>query len=558
VAQNPDQYAEGMAVAEAVAETRRSFSVVWVIPLIALLIGGWLVYKALSEKGPTISISFGSAEGIVAGKTQIKYKEVEAGIVNKVELSEDLTKVVVTATMAKELEDHLTENTRFWVVKARLSAGRVQALGTLLSGVYIAMDPGNPGRDRRSFQGLEDPPTVTAETPGKRFLLRADTLGSLGADTPVYFRQIQVGRVMRYALDQDGGAVSIEIFVNAPYDQLVRENTRFWNASGVIASLTTEGFQLKTESLTALLIGGVAFSSPDDTLEPDRAVDEGHVFRLYESEHVAHEPVYTRTERFLLYFDDSVRGLNIGSPVEFRGIKIGKVLDLKLEGTTHEMRFRIPVLVEIEPDRIHFSGPSLQSQEARAKALEILVENGFRAQLKTGNLLTGQLYVDFEFFPDAPPARLEKGDGFWVMPTAPSSLNSLLAKAVQLLDKLQKLPLEEIGSNLNETLRGASDLTNAPELQQSILTLERTLEQAERFSSKMNDQVAPALQATLDEARTSLRTLEKNVIQEEAPVYQDLTRALQELANAARSIRLMADYLERHPEALLKGKTGTP
>ncbi len=552
----PNQFSDGVPVAEAVVETRRPFSVVWIIPLIALLIGGWLVYRALSEIGPTISIVFESAEGIVAGKTKIKYKEVEAGVVNKVELSKDLSKVVVTATMANELEDHLTENTRFWVEKARLSAGRIEALGTLLSGVYIAMDPGGPGRDRDRFEALESPPTVAAETPGRRFLLKAETLGSLDAGTPVYFRQIQVGKVIHYTLGDDGGAVRIEIFIDAPYDRLVRENTRFWNASGVSANLTTEGFELKTESLTALLIGGVAFSAPD-TLEPQRTVGEDHVFQLYASKRTANEPVYTRTERFLLYFDDSVRGLNIGSPVEFRGIKIGQVLDLKLEGTTQEMKFRIPVLVEIEPDRIHFTGPRLDSQQERARALAILVENGFRAQLKTGNLLTGQLYVDFEFFPDAAPATLEEQDGYWVVPTAPTSLTSLLSNAVQLLDKLQKLPIEEIGVNLNEAIGGASRLTNSPQLRESILALDRTLEALERFATKLDNQLAPALQATLDEARTGIREFNKNIIQEEAPVYQELTRALQEMAHAARSIRLMADYLERHPEALLKGKSGT-
>ena len=540
---------------EALVETRSKFSIIWLVPLVALVIGGWLVFKAVTEKGPTITIELKTAEGIVAGKTKIKYKEVEAGTVDAVDLSEDLKSVIVTATLAKALAGHLTEETRFWVVRARVAAGEVSGLSTLLSGVYIGMDPGTGGKKQTRFRGLDQQPVITGDTKGRSFLLKAKSLGSLETGSPVYFRQMRAGRVADYTLDPGGTTLTIEIFVDAPFDALVLDNTRFWNASGVSANLDAGGFRFHTESLAALLVGGIAFDTPA-TLEPQGPVEQGHVFPLFESLESATEPVYAEKQRYLLYFDGSVRGLKEGAPVEFRGIKIGQVLDMKLEADPQTMEVRIPVLIEIEPDRIAYTGtrPSEHGAEAQQRSVATLIEKGFRGQLKTSSMLTGQLYVDFDFYPDAPAAKIRQEDSYFILPTVPSPLDELTNNLTDFLAKLQRFPLEQIGQELNDTLRGARELTNAPELRQAIANLDQAVLETREMVAKLNSGATPEVQKTLKQAQQTLALLQQNMLQQDAPIYTELRRTLEELTQAARSIRVMADYLERHPDALIKGK----
>ena len=267
---------------DAVVQTRKRFSIVWVVPVVAALIGGWLAYKALSEKGPTITITFESAEGLEAGKTKIKYKDVEIGQVESISLSEDLSHIMVTAELVREAKTWLSENTRFWVVRARVAAGEVSGLGTIFSGVYIAIDPGKGGKPARVFKGLEIPPIVTTDLPGRHFLLRAGRLGSLDIGSPVYFRQIKVGQVVAHNLEKDGRAVHIRIFIHAPHHQLVSKNTRFWNASGFDVSVDASGIKVNTESFVAIMIGGIAFDTPVNLGSGGPAKD-GETFELYKS-----------------------------------------------------------------------------------------------------------------------------------------------------------------------------------------------------------------------------------------------------------------------------------
>jgi paraquat-inducible protein B len=265
--------------ARAVVKPKKSVSIVWIVPLVALLIGGWLAYRAITEKGPTITITFKSAEGLEAGKTKIKFKDVEVGQVEEIRLSPDLSQVMVTAQLTKDAKDYLSENTRFWVVRARVVGGGVSGLGTLFSGAYIGMDPGKPGKTVRSFKGLETPPIVTTDLPGRHFMLRAERLGSLDIGKPVYFRQIQVGQVVAYELQKDGQAIDIKIFIHAPHHESVRKNTRFWNAGGLDVSVDAGGIKVNTESFVTIMIGGIAFETPMDS-DPGPAAQEEEVFRL--------------------------------------------------------------------------------------------------------------------------------------------------------------------------------------------------------------------------------------------------------------------------------------
>ncbi|MCU0670798.1 MAG: MlaD family protein, partial [Myxococcota bacterium] len=315
--------------AEAVVETRSRPSIVWLIPVIAALVGGFVAWRAFSERGPEITITLASAEGLEAGKTEIKYKDVGVGLVENVELAKDLSGVVVHARMVKGAERWLTEQTRFWVVKPRVAGGQVSGLGTLLSGSYIGVDPVTEGARARSFVALEEAPLVTMSEEGRHFTLRSDRAGAIDVGAPVYFRRIAVGQVISSELDPKDDFVTTRIFVRAPYDQRVRVDSRFWNASGFDATVSADGVMIDTQSIVSVLIGGIAFDAPRG--EAAAVAEAERVFPLYDNRHAADERHYTNTVTWIVRFDQSVRGLTVGAPVEFRGIPIGQVTDVRIE-----------------------------------------------------------------------------------------------------------------------------------------------------------------------------------------------------------------------------------
>jgi paraquat-inducible protein B len=503
----------GQDMPEAVVKKRSGVSVVWIIPIVAAIIGAWVAYKAFSETGPKISIIFEDAEGLEAGKTKVKFKDVEVGMVQSIDLEKDLKHVLVVVQMNAGSKVYLTENTRFWVVRARISAGTVSGLGTLLGGAYIAIDPVTGGKFVDKFTGLEQVPVVTTDQPGQHFLLKADRRGSLDVGAPIYFRQIKVGEVVSYQLADDNKSINFKIFINAPHHLKITENTRFWDASGIDVSLSASGFKVDTESAVSILTGGIAFEDPPDSPAVDQA-PENTVFTLHESRTAAFEQQITLRAKFLLYFDGTVRGLTPGAPVEFRGIEVGKVLSVDLEFDKERGEFVIPVLIELEPERFG-GGIADFSAEKRLHILEGFINNGFRAQLKTGNILTGKLYVDLGFFPDAEKQALRQAMGYTVLPTVPTSIEELTRSVTTVLDKVKEFPFGKIGA----------DMTHA------LANLDKTLVQADGTLKSIDTMFA-----------------------EDSPVSQEVQSTLRELSDAARSLRVLADYLERHPEALLRGK----
>ena len=537
---------------EAVVQSKRQISIVWLIPIVAVLIGGWLAFKGLSERGPTVTISFESAEGLEAGKTQVKYKDVKVGQVETIRFNADLSRVLVTAEMVKEAGPYLTENTRFWVVRPRVTASGVSGLGTIFSGAYIGMDPGKEGEPSRKFKGLEIPPVVTTGMPGREFLLKATTLGSLEIGAPVYYRQIQVGQVIGYDLDKKGRSLTIKIFINAPHHTLVKKNTRFWNASGFDLKLDAGGLKLNTESLVSIMLGGIAFDTPA-SLQVGGPPDLDQIFRLYETRESIFERIYTEKNHYVLHFNESIRGLTVGAPVEFRGIKMGQVVDIDAEFDQTTFTPRITVLVETEPQRWKMIGEGKVDAKTEIKAL---VAKGLRAQLKTGSLLTGQLYVDIDFHPDAPKAEVKFEGQFPVVPTIPAPLQIITARVNSLLNKIESMPIEKIGKDLGDTLHNVKKLTDSDELLQAVKALNETLQHTRQLVQNLDANVAPALSSTLDQAQKTLVSVE-GTLGKDSPMQYELRRAIKELGEAGRSIRVLADYLERHPEALIRGK-GNP
>jgi paraquat-inducible protein B len=416
--------------------------------------------------------------------------------------------------MSRDAAPYLTERTRFWVDRARVTGARISGLGTLLSGAHIALDPVREGKRRRHYTGLEAPPIVTAGQPGREFTLRSWRAGTAQVGSPVYYRKIQVGEVMASEIDPSGDSVTTRVFVNAPFDARVVAGTHFWNASGFDVSLGADGVRVDTESLLTILAGGIAFDTPE-AAESGPAPAPDAVFELYESRLASERPVFREKHTWLVYFDQSVRGLRIGAPVEFRGIEVGSVTDLRLEWNASAKRFRIPVLIQVEPERIGLFGHP--DPAARRAALDALVAAGLRAQLKSGSLLTGQLLVALDMHPDAAPARIVWSEPNPEFPTVGTPLEEIEANVASLTKKLERMPLDEIGASLKASL--------------------------------------DALRTTLGEADRTLASA-TGLIGPDSAVNAELRRALVELTDAARSLGLAADQIERQPNSLLFGKGG--
>jgi paraquat-inducible protein B len=513
-------------IPEAEVETKSRPSIIWVIPIVAALAGAFVAYRALSERGPEITITFKTAEGLEAGKTKLKYKDVEVGLVETVVLAPDLSGITCTARMAPGADSWLREKTQFWVVKPRIAGGQVSGLETLLAGSYIAVDPVLEGPKTRKFEGLDVAPVVSLQEAGRYFVLRSERAGALDVGSPVYFNHIPVGKVVASSLDPNDDYVTTRVFVEAPYDARVHRNSRFWNATGIDMSLSAEGLKIDTQSLVSILIGGIAFDTPEAAPQPAAAET---VFPLFENRDAALKHRYTKRVAYRMYFKQSVRGLNPGAPVEFRGITVGEVTDVELEFEPSTLQFLIPVTVEIEPQR--FTNIDV-SDTARHGSLDKLVSLGLRGQLKSGNLLTGQLVVALDFFPNAPAAKVDWSGSIPLIPTVPTPIEEITANIAKLVERLSKLPVEQIGADL----------------QGSLAALRVTLQKSE--------DTGPALKATLEQAQRTLASA-NSLIGPDSVVDTELRRTLVELADAARALALAADQIQSQPDSLIWGKKGS-
>ena len=512
-------------------------SLIWLIPIVAALVGVMLIVKILMERGPEIVLTFETAEGLEANKTAVKYKDVQIGTVQSLRLARDRSHVRVQVQLNKEAEGFTAEDSRFWVVRPRLDTSGISGLGTLLSGAYIGADAGVSKETAGEFKGLEVPPIVTRDASGQQFLLRATDIGSLDVGSPVYFRRIKVGQVAAYQLDGDGRGVTLRVFVNAPYDKFVGVNTRFWQASGIDAQLSASGFTLRTQSLATILLGGIAFKAPDDAMGP--LAKENTAFSLAEDETTAMKEPDGPPQTLLMYFNQSLRGLTPGAAVDFRGVVIGEVKSIGVEFDRAEREFRMPVLVQVYPDRLRRRAGET-GEETRATQqdrLRFLTEKGLRAQLRNGNLLTGSVYVALDFFPKAPPAKINMDKNPIELPTVANSLDEIQSQVQEIASKLNKVPYEQIAGDLRTTLAA----------------LNKTLASTEQAVTRINTDVTPELTAAMKDVRKTVNNAERTLA-DDSPLQQDMRQTLRELTRAAGSVRVLTDYLERHPESLLRGK----
>jgi paraquat-inducible protein B len=534
----------------------KGFSPVWVIPVVAALVGGWMVFQSVLEENAKIEVTFKSAAGIEAGKTLVKVRDIVVGKVTDVEFSKDLGVINVAMEFEGIGPEHITDKTRFWVIKPRVGAGGVSGLDTLLSGAYIEADPGEGGEPAAKFTGMEEPGVYQLGNPGTKYRLEAPRLSSLSRGSPIKYRDVSVGQVTRYKLADDSINVDIEIFIRAPFDKLVKKDTRFWNISGLDIEAGAEGFKLEMASLATLISGGIAFSTVDSSSGAQAEADS--VFTLYKHEDeqaVAEEVAFYVPAK--LYFENGVNGLIAGAPVEYKGLRLGTVEKVSAELSEGKSDMTTVALVRIEPDRLPENADYRNDdRETRTKRvhqfLEILVaQQNVRAQLKTGNLLTGKALVEFKKFPDAKPEPMKYENGLMVFPTMPEAfanigekIDGITTKINQILEKIDAIPITRIGDNLAQTTTSINEIPIA-EIGNNLAKLTAKLD------------TFPVGQIGNDLAKTlkSLEALMESLNAAKGGVLGVQTRqALSEIARAASALRGMAEYLERHPEALLKGK----
>jgi len=525
---------------EARLRPRRWFSWIWVAPLLAALIVIWLAIRALVDRGPMITISFSDAEGIQAGDTKIRHKDVDLGTVDSIYLTRDMSRVIVRARMRRSVTSHLTANTRFWIVRPRVGIGGISGLSTLVSGSYIEMYPG-AGEPSRSFAGLDDPPALTPDTPGRSFTLHTDDLGSLTGGSPISYRGVPVGEVEGFQLDASGKQINIYAFVRAPYEKFVTSQTRFWNSGGIDVAVGVQGLRFRASSWQQLISGGVSFDAPDVALNATES-DAGTAFRLYENQYDAQRDPRGSKLVYRVKFEGGAGDVGPGTSVQLQGAEVGQVTEARLQFDDASQGLITRITLEIDPSRveiIHRRANAAGDPAANfAAGIEKLVGRGLRAHLVAANFLTGGKVVALDMVHDAPPARIEQIEGFSELPTTSATdISALLASAQSVLHHIDAA-------------------TAGPELGHAIKELDRTLSNLDQVTAEVEPQIKPLMAALRETAESAQRTLQaaNNVLGTSAASGTDLPRLIRELTETARSLRELTDYLDRHPESLIRGR----
>ncbi|HWW21229.1 MAG TPA: MlaD family protein [Steroidobacteraceae bacterium] len=529
-------------VSNAILRPRRWFSWVWVAPLGAAAIVIGLAIRGLEDRGPLVTISFTEAEGLQPGETKIRHKDVELGTVERVYLTRDMSRVMVEARMRRSVTEHLNEGSRFWIVRPRVGIGGISGLSTLVSGAYIEMYPGD-GPSERNFVGLDEPPTLQPDAPGHSFTLRAADLGQVVEGSPVDYRGVPVGEVEGFALDPSSKQIEIYAFVRAPYEHLVHPETRFWNSGGVDVSIGPQGLRFRAESWQQLLSGGVSFDTPDTALEGTPS-PEGSVFRLYANQSDAYEDPRGPTVVYRAIFRGASGNLGPGSAVELQGVEVGQVISAQLQYDDISGLPQVLTTLQVDPGRIQIVHPQGDSHATATDALRAriakLVTHGLRAELITASFITGNKVVSLDIHKDAPAAKIELVDG---LPQLPSVSGS---------------DLTQILANVKSVLHHIDAATEGPELGHAIRELDRTLTNLDQLTHEVQPQIQPLLQSLHDTAEATQRTLQSadRMLGGRASSNGDLGHLLRELTDAARSLRALTDYIDRHPESLIRGRQG--
>ncbi len=558
--------AEQRTLPQAAPRRSRRISIIWIVPLVAVAIGGWLAWDTLSKEGPTIKIAFDGGEGLQAGQSQLKYKDIVFGTVKSLVLAPDQTHVIVTIATTRQAKPLLIEGTIFWVVKPRLFAGNISGIETLLSGSYVGMLPApTAGESKTEFVGREDPPVLGTHVPGRTFLLKSKRIGAVSVGSPIFYRDLNVGEVLGWDIADMAEYVTIHAFVRAPYDSYVHDQTRFWNASGVSVKLGGTGVEVQMESLKALLLGGVAFETRVADIHTAET-PENHVFPLFADRETANAASYTRKIPAISYFSGSVSGLAPGAAVTVHGLKVGEVTDVRLTYDAAKDAVLAPVRYEIEPERV--IGVGQRAFKTDAEGVAALLKQGLRASLQSANLITGQQNVALDFLTDAPETEVSMDGPDYVVPaTEGGGFAGLTASATELLNKVNTMPFDQIGKNLDGILKSVNDLAQGPQMKKALTELSGMIASAQNMVQNLNNGLSPAakqlpevtagLQKTLANANKLVLSLDSGY-GDNTKFNRDMDRLLAQANDALRSIRALSDLLARHPEALIKGRPEGP
>ena len=525
------------------AKTSRQtrLSPIWVVPIVAIAIGLWLVYDNYSSRGTQVTLTMDNAEGIEAGNTLIRSRNVEVGRVQSVRLSDDLSHAVLTARIQPEVEDMLREDSRFWVVKPRIGREGISGLGTVLSGAYIQLEPGTEEAPRREFPVSDIPPVAPAGQAGLRLSLTSQLGNSLRVGDPVSYQGYTVGRIEENSFEPDSRTMQHQVFIEEPYTDLVTDSTRFWTSSGIDFRLGADGVRVNVESIEALLGGGVTFGVPED-LPMGQPVEANTRFTLYADEDAAREGTFNRYLEYVLLVDETVRGLSKGAPVEFRGVRMGTVAAVPWNFTAPQpdsrARFAIPVLIRIEPQRLGIENSDINLEEWQAR-FDRMFGLGLRASLKSGNLLTGALFVDLNFQRDlADEYVAERFSERDVFPTVAGGFAQIQAQVTDLLEKLNSLEVEPLLAGLDRNLQASESVLN--EVREVSTSINQLLNDPETQAIGGN------LNGTLEELRSTLEGLSPS-----SPAYQELTTAIERLDRLMRDLQPLTRTLNDNPRALL-------
>jgi paraquat-inducible protein B len=541
---------------------KRRLPLIWAIPVVTLIIGAWLAWSTISQRGPLITITFETAEGLQATQSHVRHKDVDMGVVQKIGLTPDLKRVQVTVRMNREAQPLLTDGAEFWVVRPRFFAGAISGLQTLFSGSYIDLLPaGAGGQPKRDFVGLENPPVLQSDVPGRTFLLQAKRIGSLNLGSPILFRDMEVGEILGWDVDEMAHDITVHAFVREPFDKYVRDNTRFWNASGVKVQLGANGLQFQLQSLRAVVLGGIAFETPDDPKITAQSQGD-HPFQLYEDEDAADSSTFKRAVPFVANFTSSISGLAAGSAVTLHGLKIGVVSQVSLVYDSTLDDVLAPVHFTLEPERIAMLDlPADGDLDVR---MHELVQRGLRVKLQSSSILTGQKELAMDIYKDAGPGEVGKQGDAYVIPVLGGSADDIATSAGNLVNRLNSIPFESIGKNLDQTLAGVNALVNDKQLGEAVTELRSTLASTQSLVDNLNHGVttvrqhlpaiANGLEASVQRTDKLLESLQAGY-GGDSRFSRDVTQLMGQLSDAARSIRVLADLLSRHPEALIRGRT---
>jgi paraquat-inducible protein B len=522
----------------------RKISGIWFIPLLALVLGISMVVNNWLNEGPEIEIAFQTANGLEQGKTKVKYRDVEMGLVQEVRLNENFDGVIATIKLDRQALPLLREDTRFWVVTARVGVDRISGLDTLLSGAYIQMAPGEGKEGRRHFVALEQPPQTPAGAPGLRLQLTSDRASSVSAGDMVLYKGYKVGRVESMRFDPTDRLVHYEIFIDAPYHELVTSGVRFWDVSGVSLSADASGFKLETGSMDTILFGGVSFGLPEG-VSAGEAVEQHTTFQLYKSYDEILQNPFLHGTYYVVSFNQSVKGLLPGAPVEFRGIQIGKVVRIMLKESLDYYQklgdtgkgIPFPVLIYIEPGRMELPDDE-SSIELLRDSVKTGVGNGMRATMASGNLITGSKYISIDFFPDVKPDTLSRFLDYTTIPTVETGLAQLEQKVNSILDTIDALPLADTVSSVNVAI---------DTLNKNLASLQSILE------SQSTQQLPANLDKTLQELRDAMSGLTPN-----SAAYQSLNSSLLSLNRTLGNLESLTRTLSEQPNAVVLPANARP